>query len=296
MKKNIIIFYGATIVILAGIVGFGVYKINFADNGNQKFCSMEAKICADGTTVGRTGPNCEFAICPTESVKTGNISETEAQDIAQKTCIKGGETLASGYYNENSKTWWFDANLNSTQKGCSPACVVNEETKTAEINWRCTGLISPNNGIIDCLESQRGKFCAQVYDPVCATVNVQCIKAPCNPVQQTFSNPCMACGNPVVSSYIKGACSEQKQSASIEIRNLFAEKYPKYEESVTVSIEQETADHIRGGVSFEPGVGGGIFLAVKIDGKWKIVFDGNGSIPCNLSKYGFPSEMMTDCR
>lgn len=27
-------------------------------------CTMEAKICPDGTAVGRTGPNCEFAPCP----------------------------------------------------------------------------------------------------------------------------------------------------------------------------------------------------------------------------------------
>lgn len=27
-------------------------------------CSTEAKMCPDGTAVGRTGPNCEFAACP----------------------------------------------------------------------------------------------------------------------------------------------------------------------------------------------------------------------------------------
>lgn len=27
-------------------------------------CTMEAKICPDGTSVGRVGPNCEFAPCP----------------------------------------------------------------------------------------------------------------------------------------------------------------------------------------------------------------------------------------
>ena len=27
-------------------------------------CTMDAKICPDGTAVGRTGPNCEFAPCP----------------------------------------------------------------------------------------------------------------------------------------------------------------------------------------------------------------------------------------
>lgn len=33
----------------------------------QKACTMEAKLCDDGSYVGRTGPNCEFAPCPTES-------------------------------------------------------------------------------------------------------------------------------------------------------------------------------------------------------------------------------------
>jgi hypothetical protein len=28
-------------------------------------CTMEAKICPDGSAVGRTGPNCEFTPCPT---------------------------------------------------------------------------------------------------------------------------------------------------------------------------------------------------------------------------------------
>lgn len=27
-------------------------------------CTMDAKICPDGSSVGRTAPNCEFAVCP----------------------------------------------------------------------------------------------------------------------------------------------------------------------------------------------------------------------------------------
>ena len=27
-------------------------------------CTQEAKLCPDGSAVGRTGPNCEFAPCP----------------------------------------------------------------------------------------------------------------------------------------------------------------------------------------------------------------------------------------
>ncbi len=55
-------------------------------------------------------------------------------------------------------------------------------------------------------ESRQGDVCAQVYAPVCARVNIQCIKAPCNPIEQTFSNNCEACHNGLVESYSEGEC------------------------------------------------------------------------------------------
>ncbi len=30
----------------------------------QKACTMEAKLCPDGSYVGRSGPDCEFKKCP----------------------------------------------------------------------------------------------------------------------------------------------------------------------------------------------------------------------------------------
>ncbi|KKS28667.1 MAG: hypothetical protein UV60_C0035G0001 [Parcubacteria group bacterium GW2011_GWA2_43_11] len=68
------------------------------------------------------------------------LTESEAQVIAEQTCIKGGGAVSNPSYNSGTKTWWYDANLNTTHEGCNPACVVSEATKTAEINWRCTGL------------------------------------------------------------------------------------------------------------------------------------------------------------
>jgi len=38
---------------------YGIVK-----NNNLRTCAMEAKICSDGSVVGRSGPNCEFAECP----------------------------------------------------------------------------------------------------------------------------------------------------------------------------------------------------------------------------------------
>lgn len=105
--------------------------------GNPVMESNPPQCRANGKTF--TG---EVESKPTSPAKQ-QMTESQARVIAEKTCIKGGETLKPGYYNPNSKTWWFDANLNATHEGCNPACVVNEETKTAEINWRCTGLKLP---------------------------------------------------------------------------------------------------------------------------------------------------------
>jgi hypothetical protein len=33
-------------------------------SGTTRACTMEAKVCPDGSSVGRVGPNCEFAPCP----------------------------------------------------------------------------------------------------------------------------------------------------------------------------------------------------------------------------------------
>jgi hypothetical protein len=38
----------------------------------QKACTMEAKLCPDGSSVGRSGPNCEFAPCPAASISLDN--------------------------------------------------------------------------------------------------------------------------------------------------------------------------------------------------------------------------------
>lgn len=45
-------------------------------------CTMEVKICPDGTSVGRMPPNCEFTECPEETpFVSGNPSETPGINI-----------------------------------------------------------------------------------------------------------------------------------------------------------------------------------------------------------------------
>lgn len=49
--------------------------------------------------------------------------------------------------------------------------------------------------------------CTMDYTPVCGSVAVQCIKAPCPAVEQTFSNLCMLKANPVVTLVHTGECA-----------------------------------------------------------------------------------------
>lgn len=57
--------FGIVLILLLGIGGF-LYRNVMENTGGPLpvACTEEAKICPDGTSVGRTGPSCEFAPCP----------------------------------------------------------------------------------------------------------------------------------------------------------------------------------------------------------------------------------------
>lgn len=81
---------------------------------------------------------------PAEQPAGEGLTLDEARAIAlDSPCMDEGGLTGTYVYNENTATWWFDMDVE--KEGCAPACVVDEETETAEINWRCTGLI-PEEG------------------------------------------------------------------------------------------------------------------------------------------------------
>ncbi len=97
-------------------------------------CTMDAKVCPDGSYVGRVGPNCEFAACPTDTVPQAIV--------------------------------------------CTP-------------------------------EQKQAEACIEIYQPVCASVQIQCVTTPCEPIQKTFSNSCDACSQHSVTEYTEGACATE---------------------------------------------------------------------------------------
>ncbi len=70
----------------------------------------------------------------------------EAYKIAKSAsvCNSGNVSLQTteGEYNKNTYTWWFSLNYTGDMD-CNPACVVYENG-TADVNWRCMGLIPSN--------------------------------------------------------------------------------------------------------------------------------------------------------
>ena len=62
----------------------------------QKACTMEAKLCPDGSAVGRTGPNCEFAPCPESNQIVNETAECKCPEGYRK---QGDVCKPECYYN-----------------------------------------------------------------------------------------------------------------------------------------------------------------------------------------------------
>lgn len=63
--KFLLMILGGFLVFLLGMGAMYAWQNYRLFLPREKFCTEEAKICPDGTSVGRTAPNCEFAPCPT---------------------------------------------------------------------------------------------------------------------------------------------------------------------------------------------------------------------------------------
>jgi len=52
------------LVSFAGYLNYSIWQLNSPAGSGQVACTQEAKLCPDGSYVGRTGPKCEFVSCP----------------------------------------------------------------------------------------------------------------------------------------------------------------------------------------------------------------------------------------
>ena len=67
MKRYTIIGIGVVAIVAAALWAVNARMVQAP---GAQACTQEAKICPDGSAVGRTGPNCTFAACPSTNAST----------------------------------------------------------------------------------------------------------------------------------------------------------------------------------------------------------------------------------
>ena len=175
MKKSLIIIVGILVVLALVFVVFDSKKEFVKDvpcDGPPDVCLKEI-VCDDGfktediEVCGKINVQCITTPCnPVEEtfsnrcearkadafdidngaclVKT-TMSEKEAREIVinSSECSVAGVSRDNYSYDALTKTWRVDLMRmpELEQDGCSPVCVVFEETKTAEVDWQCVGLL-----------------------------------------------------------------------------------------------------------------------------------------------------------
>ncbi len=60
-RVTLLLFVLAVVILAAGVSGV---LLGRQARPQPMACTEEAKLCSDGSAVGRTGPNCDFPPCP----------------------------------------------------------------------------------------------------------------------------------------------------------------------------------------------------------------------------------------
>jgi len=95
-------------------------------------------------------------------------------------------------------------------------------------------------------------------------------------------------------------CEEEKMVKKTEdtvkeaVTKILIEKYNWDKNKVSVQVNKEVDGFASGSVGFGDEFGGGGWLAKKIEGKWMVVWDGNGAVDCSKlrTEFKFPDEIL----
>lgn len=104
-------------------------------------CTAEAKLCPDGSAVGRIGPDCEFALCPTDTIsdKQGVFDNPTTFNVNDKIVFSDGLSISLKEINDSRckpevQCFWqgelsalFDINKNSSSEEIRLGTVNNKK-------------------------------------------------------------------------------------------------------------------------------------------------------------------------
>lgn len=134
-----------TLLALALVVGiFSFIAFNPSPSLAPQACTEEAKVCPDGSTVSRTGPNCQFSPCPEvpsvpDDIQVHIDSKADVIVVSKPeplTVIESPLSLAG----EARGTWYFEASAPVVLVDWDGR-IIAEKYITAEGDWMTTEFV-----------------------------------------------------------------------------------------------------------------------------------------------------------
>src|SRR4051812_32070190 len=95
---NLKLMFSALLLIIAiGIAGF-LYRSAKEHPTGPVACTTDAKVCPDGTGLGRTGPECTFPVCPPPNVELVSAGLAFALPAGYESQLEPGDDALIGEY------------------------------------------------------------------------------------------------------------------------------------------------------------------------------------------------------
>lgn len=86
-------------VSFAAYLNYSIWQLS-SNAAEPVFCTQEAKLCPDGSYVGRTGPNCEFTLCPGNIIlpKGYSLDSYDIEKVLETVCTKNSDCETPAEY------------------------------------------------------------------------------------------------------------------------------------------------------------------------------------------------------
>jgi hypothetical protein len=104
------------------------WEENASSTNNGVSCAKDAKMCSDGSTVGRVAPSCEFRACPTSTTSQPSITVLSPN---------GGETYKKG---DTAYIRWSTKNIGNT------TLEVDLLKSDGTLVYNLSSMVNPNQG------------------------------------------------------------------------------------------------------------------------------------------------------
>jgi hypothetical protein len=192
--KVLLLIIAATALVAGAILLSGVMRSQ--DDGRTE-CTLEAMICPDGSSVGRTGPACEFAPCPTAE---GSDLFEYAVDATTGTTFTYPKALPAFY--TDAVDWPPAVYVNEGPFTCTEAGEPQDRAGKTELR--------NINGSLYCVTESTEGAAGSLY-----TQYAYAFEKEGSVVILTFSTKTVQCGN--YDEQQKRACEQEKETFDLEI-------------------------------------------------------------------------------